>query len=41
MKFTFLNTETAAEVILWNLDMTDVAQTLEDGLVLVSITSEG
>ena len=41
MKFTFLNVETAAEVILWNLDMTDVAQTLEDGLVLVSITSEG
>lgn len=39
-RFTFLNVESAREITLWNLTMTDIAETLEDGLVLVSIETE-
>lgn len=39
-RFTFLNVESAREITLWNLTMTDVQEILEDGLVLVNIATE-
>lgn len=39
MKFTFLNVETASEVVLYGLNMEDIRQVLEDGLVLVNISN--
>lgn len=39
-RFTFLVVEEAREINLWNLNETDVQQILEDGVVLVIITTE-
>lgn len=39
-RFTFLVIEEAREINLWNLSETDIQQILEDGAVLVAITTE-
>lgn len=39
-RFTFLNVKECTEVNFWNLTMTDIQEILEDGLLLVSITTE-